>query len=105
MKNNAKIMITGSSGMVGGALVKLLRKNYALLTPTHQELDLRDQNKVSHYFATHRPQFVFHLGAIVGGIHANNTYPAKFIYDNTQMHCNMINAAYEAGVEKFLFPG
>jgi GDP-L-fucose synthase len=106
MKTNTKILITGSTGMVGGALLKQL-KNFAatLLTPTHQELDLRDQSLVMQYFAQHQPQYVFHLAAIVGGIHANNTYPAKFIYDNTQMHCNVIQAAYAHGVEKLLFPG
>jgi GDP-L-fucose synthase len=106
MKINTKILITGSSGMVGGALRKQL-KNFEglLLTPSHQELDLRDQALVMRYFEQHQPQYVFHLAAIVGGIHANNTYPAKFIYDNTQMHCNVIQAAHTYGVEKFLFPG
>jgi GDP-L-fucose synthase len=106
MKPNAKILITGSTGMVGGALVKQLKNTgHTLLTPTHAELDLRDQQKVNRYFEIHHPQYVFHLAAIVGGIHANNTYPAKFIYDNTQMHCNVIQAAYAHGVEKLLFPG
>jgi GDP-L-fucose synthase len=106
MKSNTKILITGSTGMVGSALVKQL-KGFAgtLLTPTHQELDLRDQAVVMQYFEQNQPQYVFHLAAIVGGIHANNTYPAKFIYDNTQMHCNVIQAAHIHGVEKFLFPG
>ncbi len=106
MQTTSKIMVTGSTGMVGGALVKQLQKTaHPLLTPTHQELDLRDQTLVMEYFKKHQPQYVFHLAAIVGGIHANNTYPAKFIYDNTQMHCNMIQAAHEYKVEKFLFPG
>jgi GDP-L-fucose synthase len=106
MKTNTKILITGSTGMVGGALLKQLKSFSAtLLTPTHQELDLRDQSLVMQYFAEHQPQYVFHLAAIVGGIHANNTYPAKFIYDNTQMHCNVIQAAHAYGVEKLLFPG
>jgi GDP-L-fucose synthase len=106
MKINSKILVTGSSGMVGGALVRQLQKQTAtLLTPTHQELDLRDQAKVRQYFEQHQPEYVFHLAAIVGGIHANNTYPAKFIYDNTQMHCNVIEAAHTYGVKKLLFPG
>ena len=106
MKINTKILITGSSGMVGGALHKQL-KNFdsILLTPSHQDLDLRDQALVMRYFEQHQPQYVFHLAAIVGGIHANNTYPAKFIFDNTQMHCNVIQAAHTYGVEKLLFPG
>jgi len=107
MKIDAKILITGTTGMVGGSLTRQLKlagyKN--LLTPTHADLDLRDQNKVNAYFNTHKPEYVFHLAAIVGGIHANNTYPAKFIYDNTQMHCNVIQAAHQHQVTKLLFPG
>src|SRR5436189_2347918 len=88
-----KILVTGASGMVGRALVRYLQhKNVCLLTPTHADLDLCDQAKVNAYFATHRPELVFHLAAIVGGIHANNTYPGKFLYDNTQMHLNVIHA-------------
>lgn len=106
MQAGAKILITGSTGMVGQALTRILaQKKFQLLTPTHQTLELRDQQAVRDYFAQHRPQYVFHLAAIVGGIHANNTYPAKFIYDNTQMHCNVIDAAHRYGVQKLLFPG
>jgi GDP-L-fucose synthase len=104
MQTTDKILITGSTGMVGRALQRRLA-NYQLLHPTHAELDLRDQTMVMHYFNQHQPDYVFHLAAIVGGIHANNTYPAKFIYDNTQMHCNIIQAAYEHRVKKLLFPG
>src|SRR3990167_3864102 len=103
---NAKILITGSTGMVGNALKKLLiNKGYQLFTPSHAQLDLRNQEAVNIFFATYQPDYVFHLAAIVGGIHANNTYPAKFIYDNTQMHCNVIQAAHQFGVKKLLFPG
>lgn len=106
MQNGSKILITGSRGMVGSALVRQLQsKNVALLTPTSSELDLRNQPAVFNYFAEHKPDYVFHLAAIVGGIHANNKYPAKFIYDNTQMHCNVIHAAHEQRVKKILFPG
>ena len=106
MKINSKILVTGSSGMVGGALVRQLKNHSSdVLTPTHQDLDLRDQAKVRQYFEQHQPEYVFHLAAIVGGIHANNTYPARFIYDNTQMHCNVIEAAHTHGVKKLLFPG
>jgi GDP-L-fucose synthase len=106
MNKNTKILVTGATGMVGGALARQLRHlEYALLTPTHSELDLRNQNLVDAYFEKHKPDYVFHLAAIVGGIHANNTYPAKFIYDNTQMHCNVIQAAYAHSVKKLLFPG
>lgn len=106
MQDHTKILITGSTGMVGRALVRRLKTQpYSLLTPTHAELDLRDQQKVAAYFDKHQPDYVFHLAAIVGGIHANNTYPAKFIYDNTQMHCNVIESAYQHHVKKLLFPG
>ncbi len=107
MNLNGKILITGHTGMVGGALVRLLKqhRDLQLLTPSHNELDLRDQAKVMSYFKEHSPDYVFHLAAIVGGIHANNTYPAKFIYDNTQMHCNIIEAASRYNVKKLLFPG
>ncbi len=106
MNENAKILITGSTGMIGSALTRLLKQqDYTLLTPARTELDLRDQQAVFNYFAQHKPDYVFHLAAIVGGIHANNTYPAKFIYDNTQMHCNVIHASFLNGVKKLLFPG
>lgn len=106
MSTPHKILITGSTGMVGSAVLRRLKQtDAALLNPTHAELDLRDQAKVLDYCKTHRPDYVFHLAAIVGGIHANNTYPAKFIFDNTQMHSNVIDAAYQAGVKKLLFPG
>ena len=104
---NHKTLITGHSGMVGGALVRLLKQRgeMQVLTPSHTELDLRDQAQVMAYFKQHKPDYVFHLAAIVGGIHANNTYPAKFIYDNTQMHCNVIEAASQYKVKKLVFPG
>ena len=106
MEKTDKILITGGSGMVGSALVKkLTQEGYDLLAPTHAELELRDQSAVFQYFKQHQPDYVFHLAAIVGGIHANNTYPAKFIYDNTQMHCNVLEAAHHVGVKKLLFPG
>lgn len=106
MNAEKRILITGSTGMVGSALLRRLKnENKNLLTPSRIELDLRDQQKVLAYFEKHQPQYIFHLAAIVGGIHANNTYPAKFIFDNTQMHCNIIHAAHQQGVKKLLFPG
>jgi GDP-L-fucose synthase len=107
MQLSDKILITGSTGMVGGSLVKQLQKRgyLNLLTPPHAELDLRSQSDVYTYFHRHRPDYVFHLAARVGGIHANKTYPAKFIFDNTQMHCNVIETAYRQQVKKLLFPG
>lgn len=106
MWQQCKVLLTGSSGLIGRALKnKLLATNATLLTPTHQELDLRHQTAVYDYFNQHKPDYVFHLAAIVGGIHANNTYPGKFIYDNTQMQCNVIEASRLHHVKKLLFPG
>lgn len=107
MRTETVVLVTGGHGMVGKALVRQLKqqKNIEVIAPTHQELDLREQEQVFSYFSQHKPQHVFHLAAIVGGIHANNTYPGKFIYDNTQMHCNVIHAAKQTGVQKLLFPG
>lgn len=107
MEISNKILITGSTGMVGRAISRQLQNfgHNNLLTPSHAELDLCDQQKVFDYFSLHQPTFVFHLAAIVGGIHANNTYPAKFAYENTQMHCNVIEASHKNAVKKLLFPG
>jgi GDP-L-fucose synthase len=107
MDTTSTILITGGSGMIGSSLIRLLNaKGYnRVLAPAHKELDLRDQKAVSDYMRTHRPQAVFHLAARVGGIHANSTYPAQFIYDNTAMHTNVIEAAYRNDVAKLLFPG
>ena len=93
--------------MIGGALVRILQaegyKN--LLTPTRNELDLTQQQAVDTYFALHKPAHVFHLAARVGGIQANNTYPAEFAFQNTAMQCNVIDSAYRHGGQKLLFPG
>lgn len=106
LEPNSKILITGAKGLVGSALVRAFTElPYHLLTPTHAELDLCQQNRVISYFEKNKPDYVFHLAAIVGGIHANHHYPAKFIYDNTLMHCNVMHAAYTSGVKKLLFTG
>jgi GDP-L-fucose synthase len=107
MKKTSKILITGGSGMAGTALARLLHdKNYSnILSPSHQNLDLIQQDKVEDYFAQHQPEYIFHLAAIVGGIYANNTYPSDFIYNNTIMHCNILRAAHKNGARKVLFPG
>lgn len=107
MEKNDTILITGASGMIGSALARVLKdQGYSrVLTPTHAELELRDQAAVKSYFIEKQPQFVFHLAARVGGIHANSTYPGQFAYDNTQMQCNVFEAARLSGVAKLLFPG
>lgn len=107
MDKTAKILITGSTGMIGSAIARLLKKQgYSnILTPSHQILELRSQALVVDHFKQHKPEYVFHCAAMVGGIHANSTYPATFIYDNTQMHCNVIESAYQNGAKKLLLPG
>jgi GDP-L-fucose synthase len=92
--------------MVGGALVRrLARENCTLLTARREELDLRDQAAVNAWMAVHRPQAVVIAAAKVGGILANSTFPADFIYDNLSIQTNLIHAAHETGCEKLLFLG
>jgi GDP-L-fucose synthase len=104
---NDSIFVAGHRGLVGSAIVRqLAREGYSnVLTRTHQELDLEDQSAVREFFAAARPKFVFLAAAKVGGIHANNTYPADFIYKNLAIECNVIHSAFEAGVTRLLFFG
>jgi GDP-L-fucose synthase len=101
------IFVAGHRGMVGSAIVRHLQAlgHTRLLTATHAELDLKDQAAVNHYFAKHRPDRVVLAAAKVGGIHANNTYPAEFLYDNLMMQANVIQAAHTTGVQRLLFLG
>jgi GDP-L-fucose synthase len=101
------IYIAGHRGMVGSAIVRRLQAlGYTnLITATHAELDLTDQAAVRAFFARQRIDVVALAAAKVGGIHANNTYPADFIYDNLMMECNVIHAAHNAGVQRLLFLG
>jgi GDP-L-fucose synthase len=99
-----KIWITGHRGMLGSALVRCLSKEGAdLLVASSQELDLRNNNEVLDWVDKNRPELVFHAGAKVGGIHANATLSANFLYDNLMIQTNVINAAYKFGVSKLLF--
>ena len=93
--------------MVGSAIVRVLQQqgHTRLVTRTHAELDLTDQAAVRHFFATEKPDEVYLAAAKVGGIHANNTYPAEFIYDNLMMEANVVDAAFRQGVRKLLFLG
>ncbi|HEY5757655.1 MAG TPA: GDP-L-fucose synthase [Steroidobacter sp.] len=107
MNNDASIFIAGHGGLVGSAIVRRLRADGRtnLLLRSSAELDLRNQAAVDRFFAEQRPQRVFLAAAKVGGIHANNTYPADFIRDNLQIQTNVIDAAYRFGVRKLLFLG
>ena len=103
-----KIYVAGHRGMVGGAILRRLQlrqggdKNLALLTRTHAELDLTNQSAVRAFMQAERPDVVILAAAKVGGIHANNTYPADFIYENLMMECNVIHEAFAAGVTRLL---
>ncbi|CAB3880709.1 GDP-L-fucose synthase [Achromobacter sp. SIMBA_011] len=104
-----KIYVAGHRGMVGSAIVrKLLALGHPedlIVTRSHAELDLKDQNAVREFFRQEQPQQVYLAAAKVGGIHANNTYPAEFIYDNLMIQGNIIDAAFRNGVRKLLFLG
>ncbi len=107
MNINDKIYIAGHKGLVGSAIVeKLLDRGFLnLITRTHQELDLTNQANVTNFFNKEKPAYVILAAAKVGGIHANNTYPADFIYQNLMIQSNVINAAYINNVERLLFLG
>ena len=107
MNKNDKIYIAGHRGMVGGAIKRVLEKRgYTnLLTRTSAELDLRNQQAVNSFFAEEKPDYVFLAAAKVGGILANNTYRADFLYDNLMIEANIIHAAYQQGVKKLQFLG
>lgn len=107
MLKNSKVYVAGHRGMVGSAIVrKLQAEGFSnIITRTSSELDLRNQADVEHFFSAEKPGFVFLAAAKVGGIHANNTYRADFLFDNLMIEANIINAAYKSGVEKLMFLG
>ncbi len=107
MEKNAKIYVAGHRGMAGSAIVRaLMREGYTnIVVRTHAELELRDSRAVADFFATEKPEYVFLAAARVGGILANNTYPAEFLFDNVQIQNNVIHQAYVHGVKKLLFLG
>lgn len=107
MRKTDKIYVAGHNGMVGSAIVRALKqKGFAnLVYRTSKELDLRDQAAVERFFKDEKPQFVFLAAAKVGGIVANNTYRAEFLYDNLMIVSNIIHAAHAHGVTKLLFLG
>jgi len=101
-----RIYVAGHRGMVGGAISRKLRERGAeVITRTHAELDLTDQAAVRAFFAGEKPDGVVLAAAKVGGIHANNTYPADFIYENLMIEANVVHQAYAAGVQRLLFLG
>jgi GDP-L-fucose synthase len=104
---DSTVFVAGHRGMVGSAIVRQLEaKGYRnIITRTRNELDLVNQKDVADFFATEKPDAVFFAAAKVGGIHANNIYPAEFIYENMMMECNIVHQAYLSGVQKLLFLG
>jgi len=107
MNKQARIFVAGHRGLVGSALVRrLTREGFTnLLTATRDQLDLRDQAAVNYWFRANRPEYVFHAAGTVGGILANSTRPAEFIYDNMMMHATVVHAAYLQQVKKLLYLG
>lgn len=107
MNSSSKIYVAGHRGLVGSALVRALQnKGFRnIVTRTHDELDLVDQAAVKKFFESEKPEYVFLAAAKVGGIHANNTYPAEFIYVNLQIQNNVIHNSYLSGVKKLCFLG
>ena len=107
MNKSSKIYIAGHTGLVGSALVRILRiQGYTnIITRTHAELDLCRQQDVEDFFRQEQPEFVFVAAARVGGILANATYPVDFLYDNIMIAMNVLNAAQKYGTQKLLFLG
>ncbi len=103
----SRILVAGHRGMVGSAIVRALRRagHEQLITASHAELELREQAAVERFLAASAPDAVIIAAARVGGIHANNTYPAEFLYDNLMIEANLIHAAHRAGVQSLLFLG
>ncbi len=104
---NQTIMVAGARGMVGSAIARELRASgyTQLLEPSHSELDLLDQSAVRAYLQTHCPDVIVIAAARVGGIYANMTYPAQFLYENLMIECNLIHQAHECHIDRILFLG
>jgi GDP-L-fucose synthase len=107
MDSNSKILVAGANGMVGSAIVRNLESKgyYNIIKGTRNDVDFANQEKTEKYFCSKEPEYVFLAAAKVGGIVANKTYPAEFIYDNLMIQSNIINSSYNYGVKKLLFLG
>ncbi len=103
----SRIWVTGHRGLVGSAVVRCLQRHRFtnVLTATRSEVDLRDQSAVSSWFTENKPEFVIHVAGTVGGIVANATRPADFLYDNMMIHATVLRAAWEHGAKKLLYLG
>src|SRR5262245_22870772 len=107
MATSAKIYVAGHRGLVGSAIVRRLKAlgYYNLVLRTHQELDLVNQSATEEFFAQEKPEYVFLAAARVGGIYANNTYRAEFLYQNLMIQANVVNASWKNNVKRLLFLG
>ncbi|MSV80383.1 MAG: NAD-dependent epimerase/dehydratase family protein [Actinobacteria bacterium] len=107
MSPESRVYVAGHAGLVGSAIVRRLQADgfTNILTATRAQVDLRNQAEVAHWFKANRPEYVFLVAGTVGGIMANSTRPAEFIYDNMMMHGTVVNAAYEFSVTKLLYLG
>ena len=102
-----KIYIAGHNGMVGSAILRYLdrKTNFQIITETKKNLNLLDRDKVRHFLNKYKPDIIIMAAAKVGGINANNTYPANFIYNNLMIECNLIHEAHLANVDNLIFLG
>ncbi|HEU5396126.1 MAG TPA: NAD-dependent epimerase/dehydratase family protein, partial [Verrucomicrobiae bacterium] len=107
MNKDSRIFVAGHRGLVGSAIWRELQHQgfTRLLGRSRAELDLLDAAAVNAFFAQEKPEYIFDAAAKVGGIHANNTYPAQFLFENLQIQNNLIHGAYKTGVKKLLFLG
>src|SRR3954468_22973683 len=107
METNARIFVAGSRGLVGSAILRRLERerDVSVQTATRDQLDLRDQAAVNYWFKANRPEYVYLVAGTIGGIFANSTRPAEFIYDNMLIHATVVHAAHQFGVRKLLYLG
>lgn len=105
MQKESKIYVAGHKGLVGSAILKILNQAgfTNVIGKSHAEMDLQNQSQVLEFFESEKPEYVFLAAAKVGGIHANNTYPAEFIFSNLQIQNNIIDASYRYGIKKLCF--